>query len=301
MDRDPPPPPIDSATLVLLREDDHTGLQVLLVRRHAESRAFAGAHVFPGGCVDPGDSSPVLQEASRGLTPEAAAQRLADATPPAAALSFWVAAIRELFEETGVLLASSAAAPLDPTDIACSARFETHREAMLTAGMTFEDLVRSEGLSLTTHELEYFARWITPANAPRRYDARFFVARLPPGQQPLHDRREITATEWFAPAAAIARAQAGAIVLAPPTLRTLEELRELGSIEKVVRAARQRDTTPITPKFVTVAGCPTILYPGDADYPRAVPGESMTESCAGPRDRLVMEGAGWRTLRSGLD
>jgi len=301
MDQSLPPAPVDSATLILLREDAPGGMEVLLVERHAESRAFAGAHVFPGGCIDPGDCDPLSLQAYTRLIPQAAAARLGGDLPPPAALAFWIAAIRELFEETGILLASQGGRPLDLADPARRTRFQEHRAALLGAHLTFADLVSSERLRLATDEIEYFGRLITPVHAPRRYDTRFFVGRLPLGQEPVHDRRETIAALWSRPAEALEKARSGAILLAPPTLRMLEELRDLGSTANVLREARNRCAAPILPKLVEVAGRPVILYPGDADYARAVPGQPLPESMPGPRDRAVMDGTGWRSVRSRLD
>src|SRR3990172_6292878 len=126
-----PPPPLDSATVILLRETAPAGLEALLVDRHTQSRAFAGAHVFPGGRVDVADKAPAFSAASMRLTAEAAAARLGGALPPGDALAFWIAAIRELFEETGILLATQEGGPLDLTDPARRARFHEHRTALL--------------------------------------------------------------------------------------------------------------------------------------------------------------------------
>jgi 8-oxo-dGTP pyrophosphatase MutT (NUDIX family) len=293
-----PPVPTDSATVILLREPAQGACEVLLVERHAQSRTLAGAHVFPGGLVDAADSAPALLAASTYLAPPMAAARLGEDLAPPAALAFWIAAIRELFEETGILLATVEGAPLGFSDAARAARFRAHRMALLAGELSFAELVERERLRLATDRVEYFSRWITPVNAPRRYDARFFVAEVPADQEPVHDERETASVTWLAPAAALERTQAGALTLAPPTLRTLEDLRDLGSTARILEAARARLFPPILPKVVDLGGRMTILYPGDVAYARAVPGEPAGADAPGPRNRVVLEGGAWRSIRS---
>ena len=293
-----PPKPADSATVILLRELSPGSCEVLLAERHAGSRTLAGAHVFPGGLVDAADSSPALLAASAHVEPGAAATRLGEDPEPAPSLVFWIAAIRELFEEAGILLATAEGAPLDFGDSVLAERFRAHRAALLAGELSFVELVERERLRLATNRLEYFSRWITPVNAPRRYDARFFVAELPAGQAPVHDERETASVTWFTPAAALERSQAGALTLAPPTVRTLEDLHNLGSTARILEAARARLFPPVLPKVVALGGRMTILYPGDVAYGGTVPGEPAGEDAPGPRNRLVLDGAVWRSIRS---
>ncbi len=290
-----PSHPIDSATVLVLR-DAGRECEVLLVQRHADSRAFGGAHVFPGGMIDAADSAPTTQAASS-LTAAAAAARLGEARTPEAALAFWIGAIRELFEETGVLLAAVDGTALRLDDPVVGPRFVDHRHALLGGTATLADVVARERLALATANLAYWSRWITPENVPRRYDARFFVTRVPTGQEPLHDQRETVATVWRTPHAAIDEAHAGTIQLAPPTLRTLEELAALGTVERILAAADTRVVTPILPKPVSVGGRMAILFPGDADYDHVAAGDALPAAPSGRRDRVVHENGRWRTLR----
>jgi 8-oxo-dGTP pyrophosphatase MutT (NUDIX family) len=291
-----PPSPVDSATVVVLRELPGAAIEVLLVQRHAESRAFGGAHVFPGGRVDAADAAAELAALSA-LTAAEAAERLGEGTPPAAALAYWIAAVRELYEEAGILLATVGGVPLGEASPDAVARAREQRAALIAGRTTFGDVVAREDLRLDTASLHYFSRWITPLHAPRRYDTRFFVTLLPPGQEPLHDRRETTAADWFTPAAALAGAHAGTLFLTPPTMRTLEDLAELGSWPRI-RAAASHAVPAILPKVVEIAGATTILYPGDAAYEGALPGTLFAEEPSGPRNRVVMDAGGWRSVRS---
>jgi len=287
--------PRDSATVVVLR-DRADGCDVLLVERHAASRAFAGAHVFPGGVVDPEDGAAPLHGASA-LGAAAAADRLRESNP-AAALTFWIAAIRELFEEAGLLLARRDGLALRLDDPATRGRFRDHRAALLAGATTFAAIVAVERLELATDVLQYFSRWITPVNVPRRYDARFFVAVVPPGQEPLHDERETISTMWVAPRAALEQARAGRLLLAPPTVRTLDDLAALGTPAEIIAEARRRTVTPILPKPVQVDGSMAVLYPGDAAYDAAEPGATIVDDPRGRRNRAVMRDRGWQSLRT---
>ena len=293
----PAPLPIDSATVIVLREVNDA-CQVLLVERHAESRAFAGAHVFPGGRVDAADAAALLHGVSPRLAPRAAAARLGEGIAPAAALAFWVAAIRELFEEAGLLLARVDGLPVSFSDAPTRGRFAAQRAAILAGETSFADVVAAERLELATDSLHYFSRWITPVNAPRRYDARFFVAHVPAGQAPLHDDRETISTVWLTPRAALAEARIGKMILAPPTVRTLDDLAVLGTLPCILAAADARTVTPILPKPVQIDGCTAVLYPGDAEYDAAMPGASLLDDGAGRRNRAIMRDGGWRSIRT---
>ncbi|MCC6764911.1 MAG: NUDIX hydrolase [Deltaproteobacteria bacterium] len=294
-----PPVPVDSATVALLREPVPGRLEVLLVGRHAESRAFAGAHVFPGGLVDPADHAADLHAAmSAPMTPDTARAILGGAGAPAAALAFLAATIRELFEEAGILLANDAhGAPLGFGDPATRERFAAHRRALLGGAVAFAEIVRREGLTLRTGDLGYFSRWITPVHAPRRYDARFFVAPVPADQAPLHDERETTSAAWWTPADALAGAVDGSIVLTPPQARTLEELIDLGTMARVLASTRERTVTPILPKVVQIGDRMGVLYPGDVDYDETEPGAALPAERDGRLNRIIMDDAGWRRFR----
>ncbi|MCC6850428.1 MAG: NUDIX hydrolase [Deltaproteobacteria bacterium] len=294
-----PPVPVDSATVVLLREAAPGRLEVLLVGRHAASRAFAGAHVFPGGLVDLADHAAEIHAAMTSSMASDTAHAIAGgAGAPAAALAFLVATIRELFEEAGILLADDArGAPLGFGDPATRERFAAHRRALLDGAVGFVDIVCGEGLTLRGGDLGYFSRWITPIHGPRRYDARFFVAPVPPDQAPLHDERETTSAAWWTPADALAGAADGTIVLTPPQARTLEELVDLGTMARVLASARERTVTPILPKVVQIGERMGVLYPGDVDYDATEPGAALPAEREGRLNRVIMDDAGWRRFR----
>lgn len=290
-----PSEPVDSATVVLMREPAPERLEVLLVARHAESRAFAGAHVFPGGLLEPIDRSTIIHGAMAShVSDDTVPATLGENLLPADALAFLAATLRELFEETGILLAEQDGRPLGFGEPATRDRFATHRRALLDGTIDFGELVAAERLTLRAGDLRYFSRWITPVHAPRRYDARFFVAPVPSDQIPLHDERETTAAEWVTPVAALAGAAAGTMVLTPPTARTLEELVDLGSMARVLATARSRRVTPILPKVVQIGNHMGVLYPGDVDYDTTEAGGTVSADRVGPLNRVIMDDAGWR-------
>jgi 8-oxo-dGTP pyrophosphatase MutT (NUDIX family) len=267
--------PLPSSTVILLREEPAADgpFSVLLLERHG-SIAFPGAHAFPGGIAEPGDD-----EVPGAVLP--ASQRWAPAAEgdaPPGALRYWVTAVRELFEEVGILLAYESGrlvtGPLAPAIGALRRR--------LQAGEPFGRLLAEAGLVPATDALFYFARWITPRVNPRRFDTRFLVGRLPPGQEPVSDGTETVSCAWFTPRAALAAYEAGAIQLIPPTVRTLDDLARFPSLDAVLADARRRVVRAISPEIVEEGGEPVIAYPDNTGHPGA------------PVRRLVLRDGRWR-------
>ena len=192
-----PPLPVPAATVILVREKAGQ-LQVYLLRRSRTSGFMPGSYVFPGGLVDDGDRDDALWLAHADLTPAALSERLGPAAGGVEALCYGVAAVRETFEEAGVLLAC----PRPPAE-ADFGRACERRLSQSPAHGWFTQLVVSEDWVLTLSALSRWARWITPERMPRRFDTRFFVAALPPGQTCLPDMRETTDGIWISPRAAL--------------------------------------------------------------------------------------------------
>ncbi len=245
-----PAVPRDSSTVILLRDEPSGGgpFSVLLLERHG-SIAFPGATVFPGGLVDPGDA-----EAPGAELP--AVQRwcaAGEGDRPPQALAYWVAAVRELFEEVGILLATRDGRAV-AEDVAGL------RERVL-AGEPFADVLASAGLVPATERLFYFARWITPVANPRRWDTRFLVSRLPEGQEARADGTETVSCGWMTPRDALAAYEAGRIVLIPPTVRTLDDLARFESVEAVLADAPRRIVRAVTPEIVQDGSTTAITYP----------------------------------------
>jgi 8-oxo-dGTP pyrophosphatase MutT (NUDIX family) len=206
----------------MLVRDGATGMEVFMLRRNLELEFVAGAYVFPGGAVDDADRHADVGAVCDGRADEEASAVLGVA---AGGLAFWVAAIRECFEEAGVLLARDAAGEVvSLADAETAARFARHRAAVQSGHGRLVEICRAEGLRLMTDAIQYHSHWVTPVGPPRRYDTRFFVAAAPPAQEPLHDGHETVASVWVRPHDALARHEAGELELILPTIRTLESL-----------------------------------------------------------------------------
>ncbi len=206
-----------AATVAVMR-DGSAGPEVLLTRRPATMAFGPGLHVFPGGAVDPADADPRLLARLRRRGDE----------PASHAGAFMVAAIRELFEEAGVLLAT------EPAGAVATARTLSHRAGAASGGW-FAEAVTASGMELRGDWLVPLSRWVTPPVIPRRYDARFFVARLPEGSAPAFDPREVVAHAWMTPSDALSAMADGRIELWTPTSTTLQQLAAATGIDDARR------------------------------------------------------------------
>ncbi|WP_439662700.1 NUDIX hydrolase [Lentzea sp. HUAS TT2] len=229
----------DAVTVVLLR-DGAEGLEAFLLRR-VKGMAFAGGMtVFPGGGVDQRDADTSVAWA--GPPPQWWAEIFdVDA---ATARAFVCAAVREMFEESGVLLAGPDATSVvaDTTD------FAQARQQLVDREISLAQFLAANNLVLRADLLRPWANWVTPYEEPRRYDTRFFVAALPSGQKADGETTEASDAAWQTPEAAIQDAQEGRRMLMPPTWRTLDEVGALGSVEKVM--AEERSVEKIIPKLI---------------------------------------------------
>jgi 8-oxo-dGTP pyrophosphatase MutT (NUDIX family) len=262
-----------AATVMLVRDvPDAAGgsaLQVLMVRRNLRSDFVGGAYVFPGGAVDPADGGAEAEAACAGRSDAEASALLG---VDQGGLAYWVAVVRETFEEAGLLLAEREGGPAllagDPDE---EARLVAARAAVNDGKLRFLDLCRDERLRLSVGDIHYFAHWITPRGAPRRYDTRFFVAAAPPGQQAAHDAGETIAEVWITPADALARHRAGEIEIIFPTIRNLQVIgRFATSAELLDAAARASASVPtVEPRVVADGNGMRIVLPGDPAYEEA--------------------------------
>ncbi|MCU1450315.1 MAG: hypothetical protein JWP02_2485 [Acidimicrobiales bacterium] len=226
----------DAATVMLVR-DGTDGAEVFMVRRSLRLVFGGGAHVFPGGAVDDADRR--MERWCAGLTDDEASTILG---VPRGGLAFWVAAVRECFEEAGFLLAASPDGdPLALDDAATAERFAAHRWAVDAGDRTMADVCASEDILLAVDGMHYVSRWITPEGPPRRFDTRFFVCAAPERQTPLHDARETIAHEWVRPADALVRHREGDVDLMVPTMRSLEWLADAGDVAEVLAGAAAGD------------------------------------------------------------
>jgi 8-oxo-dGTP pyrophosphatase MutT (NUDIX family) len=249
----------DAATVVLAR-DAGSALEVLLLERHRASPMSPGAFAFPGGRVEPSDAAPDAAGACGGLTPAAAARLLPDVRPPERAIGFWVAALREVFEETGLLLASDGtgtAAVLDAA-VAVEARRRCRSDSV-----TFGAILRERGWTLATDRMAYWAHWITPEERPVRYDTRFFVAAAFADGTPVPDGVEIVGFRWLGAEAALATHGAGELTLPTPTREILRSIAPYSSVAALLEAAPRREIRTVRPRIVVSEGRERILLPDD--------------------------------------
>jgi 8-oxo-dGTP pyrophosphatase MutT (NUDIX family) len=242
---------------------------VFLVRRHDKVAFMGGAYVFPGGRVD---------EADRSL----------DTAKP-----HRVAAVRELFEEAGILLARRQnGEPIAFRSADESARFSEYRRALAGGSITMHQLIEREGLVLDLDALVLFAHWLTPEIEIKRFDTQFFIAVVPAGQNAVHDDSETTHGEWMDPDDAVDRCRRDEIALPPPTWTTLRRLSRFASVEDVLNWARTRRVVRVQPAFVQDEEGTMLTLPGDPTFPALDGFETPEET------RFVLVNGRWRAISS---
>lgn len=235
-----PVPARSAATVVLLRDTPH-GPETYLVKRAATMAFAGGRYAFPGGRVDPRDGAGFTAHAWAGPSPERWAERFACSRDEAVALV--CAAVRETFEETGVLLAGPDASSVVAST--SSPDWEADRLAMEGHGLSLGELLARRSLVLRTDLLAAWSRWVTPDFEPRRYDTAFFVAVLPPGQSAREVSGETEGTLWARPEQALADHAAGRVSMLPPTATTLNEIAAHADAAAVLAAAASRPLAAI--------------------------------------------------------
>jgi 8-oxo-dGTP pyrophosphatase MutT (NUDIX family) len=256
--------PKASATVTLVR-DVSGGIEVLMMRRNLQSGFVPGMYVFPGGALDAEDLAFRDNALCACLDDAAASSALGLACD---GIAYWAAAIREAFEECGLLLAYDATGRMiEFTDAALAARFAEHRRQLNEGVLDFAALLAGEGLRLAADQLTYFSNWITPVGAPRRYDTRFFVARAPAGQEPMHDERETIDAVWMRPQEALDRHAQGKLEMRTPTVRTLEAFSAHGTVDALITAlSKLRDVRAMLPR---IAKDGRRVLPGEPGYEEA--------------------------------
>lgn len=270
-----PAPPRDAATVVVLR-DGARGLELYLVKRARGVDFMAGAHVFPGGRLDKADSSPSTCAL---LSTEAAAlhERLGEALPATHAAGLFVAAIRETFEEAGLLLGR----------LAAGWDAEGARRAV-AQGALFSTLVEH----LDARALVPWVRWVTPEISPKRFDARFFLARAPEGQEPRVDGREATEGLWITPGEALARWTEGDMLLPPATAKSIDALTAYRTADAALEAAAALRPPPVLMPIVwNEDGRAYISLPGD-------PRHAMPDVLGGRIFRIQLEEGRYRAVKA---
>lgn len=240
---------IDAASVLLLK-DHASELAVFMLERHIESDFVGGAYVFPGGKVDAADAS---VDRWTGISPDAEADRFG--CSPEIALALYVAAVRETFEEAGVLLATRAGRPVDPDFLQSPSSLDVRlRMASRNDMFDWRPWLDEHDLVLTLDRLAWWSWWVTPEGLPKRFDTRFFVAEMPGGQSANHDGIEATDARWTVPKDALAAAATGEIQIILPTRRNLVDLGQYQSVELVMREARGRNPDAIIPSIVPYEG-----------------------------------------------
>jgi len=223
-----------ASTVVLVRSAPGGGFEVLLTRRPPEMRFLGGFYVFPGGTVHGGDYSAQTLERCRGLSDEEMRKILGNQYDAKLATGHWVACVRELFEEVGVLLCSDEAGnAVDLRNQATKKRIEVERQAVAKKELDFGSFLESENLYCDLSRAVYFDHWITPEIYSMRFDTRFYLASLPLHQTPLHSSEEVADSVWIKPADALARTYDRDFPLIPPTTTVLGNLARLGSWDRL--------------------------------------------------------------------
>ncbi len=256
---DPPVTPKDAATVVLLR-DTSAGIEAFLLRRVVGMAFAGGMSVFPGGGVDRRDADADIAWA--GPPAEWWASKFACSVPLARSLV--CAAVRETFEESGVLLAG----PSADSVVSDTGPYSGARKSLVDREFSFAEFLADTGLVLRADLLRPWANWVTPAEEPRRYDTKFFIAALPEGQRADGSTSEADHAEWRRPTDAIDLWKAGERGLLPPTWMTLTELDEQATVADAM--ATDRTISKIIPKVIREGRILRPVLPGDPAYDRAV-------------------------------
>lgn len=247
---DPPDVPVApraAATIVLLR-DGEGGMEVLLMRRSRKAGFVPGAYVFPGGRVDNSDALPGLVSLLDDLDTDTARDRLEhDGDPPA--IAYYLAALREAFEETGIMVGLRADGSAPPTAAEDSAIDEI-RDALMGDRLSFEEAIARMECRIAGEAIEYIAHWITPEPEPRRYDTRFFAAKVRPGATAIVDPREMTDALWLSPREALGRLDRGELPMVFPTIKTIEALSRYESADDALEGYGAEPVRTILPTLV---------------------------------------------------
>ena len=244
---------IPAATILILR--DEPTFQVLMIERHANIEFAGGALVFPGGRIDDADADPGWVDYTNGTANQSEEMHAAR-----------IAAIREAFEETGILLARDRSGnPVLPSLVEA---LDGRRSEIEKDATAFQAMIREEDLRLALDDLTLYARWVPPSHSQhKRFDTMFFAARMPEGQQAREDGNEATEALWIAPHAALAACDQGERKLIFPTYRNLELLGVTEDVEATLQFASKRKIETVQPIIEQRDGEPYIVIPHDLGYP----------------------------------
>jgi len=223
-----------ASTVVLVRPDANGEFDVLLTRRPPQMRFMGGFYVFPGGTVLDSDYSPKVLERCRGLSGEQARSILGNRHAADVALGHWVAVVRELYEEVGILLCEAeSGGPIDLRVEKAKRRLELRRQAVVREELSFGDFLESEKLHCDLSQMIYFLHRVTPDFYPMRFDTRFYLATLPLHQVALQRSEEVTESLWISPEEALSRGYRDDFPMLPPTTTVLADLAQLQTWDRL--------------------------------------------------------------------
>ncbi len=285
--------PVDASTVVLLCDRPSGPYEMFMMKRVKSNDLRSEVYVFPGGLLEKGDLDPDIEPFMGEFSGEDAKRLLQEPDISLVfALGLFMAAIRETFEEAGVLFARDAAGNLVDLSAADKAsRFAVYRREIYEGRLSLVELARREMLVFAPDLLVPYSHWITPEIVNRRFNARFFLATLPSGQKPVHDNIELTDSCWMTPARALAEQMAGRILLMPPTLKTIEELGAFTDAGQLVASVRNRKIKAVLPEAFQTADGFGVRLPGDTEYSSAEKGQAAdTKGTA----RIIIERGSWK-------
>jgi len=226
--------PKPAATVILLRKAAANVFEVFLTRRPDGMPFLAGMYCYPGGTVSKDDFTPRMVERCSGLTPNQARNILGARYRPSEAIGFWIASVREAFEEIGVLFAVEESGTALRLDAGRSKRLAEKHAALLTKSMSFRELLESEKLLCDLSSLSYFSYWQTPTQVKTRFATRFFIAPMPNGQTPLATSYEVTHSVWLTPDRAMQLFTRGELPMIFPTFAALRTLADFNNLESLL-------------------------------------------------------------------
>ena len=255
---------IPSATVLLLR-DSKDGIEVLMVKRSKKS-TFGNLYVFPGGKIDDDDCHKDWKFHSDGHNDSKASEILGLSSN---GLSYWIACIRESFEEVGILLAKRKSGEELNLEGHDKKKFDVYRKDLINQKISFLEICEKEDLMLSTENIAPLSHWITPDFEIKRFDTRFFIAYLPDNQIVQHDGMELTQSLWINPNDALKKAMEGDMQMILPTTENLKLCSSFNCAKDMLENQKnmtKNDIKPILPKFFKENGNWNVLFPGEEGY-----------------------------------
>jgi 8-oxo-dGTP pyrophosphatase MutT (NUDIX family) len=280
----------DASTVILIRPSKSGYWEIFLARRHQKQAFMAGAYVFPGGQLEKTDNDPQFENYIKTADVIDPCRLLQDSSlPREKALGFFIAAIRETFEEAGILLGGKTTGNLVSFhDEKVLKRFNDYRRELNSSQITLAEITRKENIFLFPDTLIPYSHWITPEFEKKRFNTRFFLAKLPTGQTPLADAMELTESLWVTPQKALEMHRQKEIILMPPTLKTIEELSAFSNIDELFSAAKTKIIYPILPQLTDNS----LKLPHDPEY--SIDAYKRPVNLSEP-SRILVENGVWKT------